>query len=167
MDVDLTKRVWWEYLHEDLRELFGEAVLISEKVRAWNERFHDYSFIVFPAAKAYEGFLKTLFLDMGFITKDDYYGKRFRIGRALNPSLEQYLRKEESVYDRIVKFCGGNELADRLWETWKESRNLLFHWFPEERNAITNDEAVSKLNLIFDTMDVAFKECKINRGHAQ
>ena len=102
---DLKQKVWWEYLEADLQGLLVESQLLVQKVGLWEERFHDYSFVVFPASKAYEGFLKKLFLDLGFITKDDYYGKRFRIGKVLNPQLEAYLRKKESVYDRIVNFC--------------------------------------------------------------
>lgn len=158
---DLKERVWWDYLPEDLQGLLRESTLLIKRVGKWEERFHDYSFIVFPAAKGYEGFLKTLFLDLGFINEETFYGKRFRIGKALNPSLEKRFRGE-SVYDRLVKYCGGNELADSLWDTWKSCRNLLFHWFPNEKNAISIKEARQKVEKIVDTMDLAFKECKIN-----
>lgn len=156
----LQKRVWWGYLHEDLQELIYESILLLDASKDWDGKFHDYAFIVFPAAKAYEGFLKRLFLDMGFISREDYSGKRFRIGKALNPSLEPRLRFE-SVYDRVVDVTGNKELADTLWETWSKSRNLLFHWFPEEKNAITYEEAESNLNMIIETMDMAYKECKM------
>lgn len=161
MQSKLESRIWWEYLHEDLKELLRESVLLVGRVENWEERFHDYAFIVFPAAKAYEGFLKTFFLDLGFLKKEDYYGKRFRVGKALNPALDRRYRKKESVYDKIVKFCNGKELANNLWTTWKECRNLLFHWFPNKKNAISFKEAESKVTLILDTMDEAFKECKI------
>ena len=87
MEVNLKGKPWYDYLEEDLRELLAEAFELIEKVPDWHDGFHDYSFIVFPAAKAYEGYLKKLFLDLGFIERDDYYGKRFRIGMALNPQL--------------------------------------------------------------------------------
>ena len=157
----LEKRIWWSYLQEDIQELLKESIMLSEKVSSWDQKFHDYSFVVFPAAKAYEGFLKKLFLDLGFITTDEYYGKRFRIGKALNPSLEKELRGG-SVYDKIVEFCGGSTLGDKLWETWKSCRNSTFHWFPEEKTAISLPEAKEKLELILVTMDAAFRECKIN-----
>lgn len=159
---NLSERVWWDYLEEDLQELLSEAQLLIETVAEWEQIFHDYAFIVFPAAKAYEGFLKKLFFNMGFITKNDYYGKRFRIGKALNPALEKSIRKKESVYDRIVDFCGGRELADRLWDTWKTCRNRLFHWFPNEKNAVTFSEAKERVEKVINSMDEAFKECKLN-----
>ncbi|KKU25110.1 MAG: hypothetical protein UX34_C0003G0035 [Candidatus Woesebacteria bacterium GW2011_GWF1_46_13] len=129
MDFSLPKRPWWGYVEEDIRELLLTAQLLINKVGGWEEKFHDYAFVVFPAAKAYEGFLKKLFLDLGWITENDYFGKRFRIGKALNPSLEPELRQREGVYDKIVEFCRGRELADELWEVWKQARNSTFHWF--------------------------------------
>lgn len=162
MDLGLDKRIWWNYADEGIKNLLTEAEYLMKEGKKSNRHFSDYAYIVFPAAKAYEGFLKKAFLDMGFITDDQYYGKRFRIGKALNPSLEKHLRNEEGVYDRIVLFCGGKELADSLWEAWKNCRNVLFHWFPNERNNIDYPEAVEKVNLIVDTMDLLFQECKIN-----
>lgn len=166
MESSLEKRVWWIYIHQDLQELLKESTLLIERVSKWDEKFLDYSFVVFPAAKAYEGFLKTLFLDMGFISRDEYFGKRFRVGKALNPALEQILRETESVYDRIVKSCGGKKLADSLWETWKDCRNLLFHWFPNERNVITLNEAQERISAVLAAMDMAFEECKIKEHSA-
>lgn len=163
MVEDLEKRNWWTYIHEDLQELLKESVLLCDRVSTWDEKFHDYSFIVFPAAKAYEGFLKKMFLDLGFITMEDYSGKRFRVGKALNPELERGLRESEGVYDKIVEYCGGVALADRLWETWKICRNLIFHWFPNERNAITLEEAKERVEDVITSIDMAFEGCKINQ----
>lgn len=159
----IKQKTWWEYMGQDIRELLLESLLLSEKVGGWDKKFEDYSFVVFPAAKAYEGFLKGLFFDLKLISKDDYYGRRFRIGKALNPSLERKYR-HSSVYDRLVNYCGGRELADMLWDAWKRGRNLLFHWFPEEKNAITFPEAQSRLELIISSIDAAFTECNIKKA---
>ncbi len=163
----LEQRIWWDYLGDDLQQLIKAAEFINGAVKGWGadlpggkKVFDDYSFVVFPAAKAYEGFLKKMFLDLNFITEEDYYGKRFRIGKALNPSLEKELR-HEGVYDKIVNYCGGRELADKLWDTWRLSRNLTFHWFPNEKNAITLPEAGRRIEMIVEAIDMAFKECKI------
>ncbi len=163
MSLSLENRSWWKYIHEDLRELLRESLILIEKVGKWEEKFHDYAFIVFPAAKSYEGFLKTLFHDLGMISDEEFYGKRFRVGKALNPELEPRLREKEGVYDKLAAFCGGKELPDTLWQVWKEGRNLLFHWFPNERNAIGYEEAKLRVERILDTIDLAFRECKIKR----
>ena len=98
---------------------------------------------------------------MGFISEEDYYGKHFRIGKALNPSLPKELKKE-GVYDKIVRYCQGRVLADKLWDTWRLSRNLTFHWFPDEKNAISLTEAGERIEMIVEAMDGAFKGCKIS-----
>lgn len=164
---DLQKRPWWNYLGADLQRLLTTSEFVYGAAKGWGadlpagkQVLHDFSFVVFPAAKAYEGFLKKLFLDLNFITEEDYYGKHFRIGKALNPSLEKELRRE-GVYDKIVQYCQGHELADKLWETWKLSRNLTFHWFPNEKNAITLDEAGERVEMIISAIDESFRECKI------
>jgi len=107
----LEKRSWWGYLGSDLQKLLSTSEFIYRAVESWGadspggkREFSDYSFIVFPAAKAYEGFLKKLFFDLGFITEEDYYGKHFRIGKALNPSLPKELR-HNGAYDKIVSRC--------------------------------------------------------------
>ena len=163
----LESRSWWSYLGSDLQKLISASEFIYMAVQSWGadlpggkREFHDYSFVVFPAAKAYEGFLKKLFLDLNFITEEDYYGKHFRIGKALNPSLPKELRRE-GVYDKIVQYCHGEKLAEKLWDTWRLSRNLIFHWFPNEKNAITLAEAGERVEKIIDAIDESFKECKI------
>jgi hypothetical protein len=163
----LEARSWWNYLGEDLQGLLIASEFIHGVVGSWGanlpggrKEFRDYSFVVFPAAKAYEGFLKKLFLSMGFITEEDYYGKHFRIGKALNPSLPKELERE-GVYGKLTQYCQGHVLADKLWEAWRLSRNLTFHWFPNEKNAITLPEAGQRIEMIIDAIDEAFKECKI------
>ncbi len=155
MEINLKGKAWWDYLEKDLQELLEEAVLLANRVESWQEKFHDYAFIVFPAAKAYEGFLKHLFLDLGLISNEDYYGKRFRVGKALNPALEKDLREREGVYDKLVDLSKGKELPDKLWQTWKKCRNLLFHWFPRKKNAITLAQAKERLLLIIESIDEA------------
>ncbi len=162
MEKALEKHIWWNYIHDDLKDLLRESEILIKKIRSWKEKFHDYAFLVFPAAKAYEGYLKTLFYDLGLIGAEEYFGKRFRIGRALNPNLEKDFRENESVYDKLVDFCGGDTLPNLLWETWKEGRNLLFHWFPKERNVIDYEEAKRIYQKILLTMDLAYSGCKMN-----
>ena len=68
----LEEKSWWNYLDKDLQELLRESEFLISEVGKWKETFRDYSFVVFPAAKAYEGFLKKILLDMHLISKGDY-----------------------------------------------------------------------------------------------
>ena len=139
-DIDKTS-FFWNYLSEGQRGLIEEGLYLLEDVKNHPDvRITDYSYLVFPFAKAYEGFLKKLFLDIGFIPQHVYEGDHFRIGRALNPHLEKKLR-HESVYDRISSHTGNTQLADKLWSIWKKGRNLVFHYFPHNLRALTLTDA--------------------------
>lgn len=161
MEINLETKVWWKFLEEDLQELFKESILLVEFFKNYinkeggRESFHDYSFIVFPAAKAFEGFLKKEFLDLKLISQADYFGKHFRIGKALNPYLPKEM-ENENVYKKICDHLGDDKLASNLWETWKTSRNLIFHWFPDEKNAINFEEAERRVELVIKAIDAAY-----------
>lgn len=163
-NLNLQNYPWWNYIESDLQELLLESQVLLAKAETMEAKFHDYAFIVFPAAKAYEGFLKKVFLDLGFISENDYFGKHFRVGKALNPSLDRPMREQEGVYDKIVEYCGGKNVADTLWDTWKESRNLIFHWFPNERNRIDFVEARERITMIINAMNILYNECKIKKS---
>lgn len=167
----LEQKIWWNYIGHDLQRLFITSRFLVDTLENWGSdlpngenEIDDYSFVVFPAAKAYEGFLKKMFLDLGFITKDDYFGKHFRIGKSLNPSLPKEIRRNE-VYGKIVKFCSGRTLADELWETWRVCRNITFHWFPDMKNAISLDEAKERVDMIITAIDDSFKGCPLGENN--
>ena len=102
-----------------------------------------------------------MFLDLGFISEKKYLGKRFRIGKALNPALKGRLREKEGVYDAIVDYCGGEGIAKVMWDTWKTCRNMLFHWFPNEKNAVDLKEARERVYMIIETMDLVYMGCRL------
>ena len=161
LPIDLTKRPWWEYIGHDLQELMLQGFDLF-RVSNVLDTYHDYSFIVFPMSKAYEGFLKKIFLDMQFIDAAEYEGTRFRIGKALNPSLDPKARDEQWVYGKLSKYCGGVALPNQLWDAWRECRNLVFHWFPKDSRDITREEAGEKLHQVVAAIDAVFRECKIS-----
>lgn len=145
----------WEYLSTGQRGLIEEGLFLLEDMKHESTRtFSDYSFVVFPFAKAYEGFLKQLFVDMGFITEKQYGSTHFRIGKVLNPNLRQHLGKA-SAYNRLVQYCHGYDLADTLWYIWKDARNMIFHYFPHNFQAITLEEAEGLIARILLGMESA------------
>lgn len=118
----------------------------------------DYSFVVFPAAKAYEGFLKDYLLNRGLITAEQHGSARFRLGRALNPDINQDQRDEWWLYDDVERECG-KEVARQMWAAWLSCRNHLFHYFPNEQHFITLEEALLRLEELNHIMMTAV-ECK-------
>lgn len=123
---------------------------------------HDFAFVVFPVAKAYEGFLRDYFFQVGLITNRDYEGKHFRIGRSFNPDLPQRLRDESWVYDDVAKFCSP-EVARELWNAWIDGRNHLFHYYPHDRYSITYEQSVELVWVMIQAMEQAL-QCDWSRG---
>jgi hypothetical protein len=133
-----------------------ELVMISLELYAREERLHsqfsDYSFIVFPMGKAYEGFLKKVLYDWGFITQTMYMDKRFRIGRALNPDVNPQRQDQQWVYGRFAESCGG-DVARFVWDTWLECRNQVFHYFPDNQKKLSLSEAERKIEMMALAME--------------
>jgi len=143
-----------------MRVLAGDgAFLLRDCELHRNEDPTDYSYLVFPYAKLYEGFLKQLFLDLSIIEEHEYQGEHYRIGRALSPNLKRRLGKN-SAYAHIEKRFGKG-LATRLWHTWKEGRNLVFHYFPQNYGALSLSRAKELVANLVDTMDAAVSETAV------
>lgn len=143
----------WKYLSSGQKDLVRQGYFLLDDARSHMplHEVSDYSYLVFPFAKAYEGFLKQLFLDLGLIKRWQYESEHFRIGKALSPNLVKVLKKH-SVYGQLIGRFGGAKLADRLWKTWKQGRNELFHYFSHNLKAITLEEAEQLIHEIVDTM---------------
>lgn len=150
----------WQYLSAEQRMLADDGqLLIDDRSTHPNEHLSDYSYLVFPFAKLYEGFLKQLFRDLGIIDDRDYTSYHFRIGKALSPNMMRRLGRR-SAYATIESRYN-KELATRLWHTWKNGRNLVFHYFPHNLRALTFDHARSIITNIIATMDEAVRETHV------
>ncbi len=151
----------WHYLSPEQRVLAGDgAFLVSDSIRHKDEEPTDYSYLVFPFAKMYEGFLKQLFRDLGVIEERDYYSNHFRIGKALSPHLVRQLG-HKSIYAEFSKRFN-RDLTDRLWSTWKEARNLVFHYFPHNYRALTRDQAIELIERLIDVMETAVTQTHVS-----
>ncbi|OGG26285.1 hypothetical protein A2960_04910 [Candidatus Gottesmanbacteria bacterium RIFCSPLOWO2_01_FULL_39_12b] len=152
---------FWQYLSDGQKGLVEEGLYLLKDLKEHPDaKITDHSYLVFPFAKAYEGFLKKLFLDLGYISQKEYEGEHFRIGKALNPHLERRLRKW-SIYDKISQNYGSKNLAENLWQVWKEGRNLVFHYFPHNFRALTLVEAERIVDEIISIMQEAVSLCKL------
>jgi hypothetical protein len=155
---------WWKYLDDSMRDLVRESfdLITAETQRlATGKPYHDYSFVVFPAAKAYEGFLKKVFLDMRLINTQQFFGDNFRIGRALSPTLPKRYRIGW-VYGRLANYCGGEELPLKMWDVWKRARNRVFHFFPQHHECINLEEATTLVRAITEIMGKVLEGCRVN-----
>ncbi|PIS08830.1 hypothetical protein COT75_05120 [Candidatus Beckwithbacteria bacterium CG10_big_fil_rev_8_21_14_0_10_34_10] len=148
-----------QYLNFTQKALIKQSFYLLKWAESNKDKLADYSFLVMPAAKAYEGFLKQLFFDLKLISKENLSNDHFRVGMALNPELEQVERlRHKCLYNEICQECG-EETAQMLWQTWKKCRNRLFHYFPQLQQVFTLKEAEERLREIVKAIDLAYQSC--------
>lgn len=146
---------FWQYLSETQKDLIQEGdYLIDEVVKHHKLYFKDYSFLVFPFAKAYEGFLKQLFLDVNFISHLDYISDHFRLGKFLSPHLIARLG-DRSLYTKIVD-ATNHSLAEEIWGMWKIGRNEVLHYYPHNIKRLKLEEAEEIRTNFLKTMEHVF-----------
>lgn len=148
---ELIHEHWFDQIPERPKTLLTLALDLYQREVDENTDLPDYSFVVFPAAKAFEGFLKHYFFTQGLITKRTYEGKRFRIGRALNPDIHPKGRDEYWLYDDVSHKCG-SEIAVELWDTWLTCRNQVFHFFPLKDSKLSLPQAQLKLEKVLSAV---------------
>lgn len=153
--MELIKRdsYLWSYLTDDLRGLIRDGELLLDYARGAVDKteISDYSFLVFPFSKAYEGFLKKFFLDLGLIKEREYKSDEIRVGRILNPN---FLKSRGNIFSKISgKSKTGESISHRMWSVWKRGRNLVFHYFPHNFRKLSYDEALDVIREILDVMD--------------
>ncbi len=150
----------WQYLSPEQQSLGRDgALLVEDRKNNPNEHISDYSYLVFSFSKLYEGFLKQLFRDLGIISDTDYRSDHFRIGKSPSPNMVRRLGKRSAYGQLADRF--GKELATRLWHTWKEGRNLVFHYFPHNYRALTPAQAEQLIALITSAMEEAVEQTKV------
>jgi hypothetical protein len=144
----------WRY-HNDCR---NEQELVGDNAKSIPD-FYDHSFIVFPIAKAYEGFLKYYFFSVHVISKERYMSRELRIGRVFNPDLPEKFRGEEWIFDDVSRLCS-HQMAQEMWDIWLTGRNHTFHYFPDNRHITTFEEAGALLKQFLHVMERALA-CEI------
>lgn len=149
----------WKFLSEEERVLADDGqFLLDDSVNHKNEEPTDYSYLVFPYAKLYEGFLKDIFLASEVIPRTDYESDHFRIGKALSPSMVSRLGKKSAYRQISDRF--GKDLATELWHVWKEGRNMVFHYFPHNYKALSRDQAMVLVSRLTTAMDHAVERMR-------
>ncbi len=122
------------------------TTIYNTLIKNGSNHISDYSFLVSTFAKSYEGFLKKFFYQINLIDQTTYLSSHFRVGKTLNPSLRY---KRFSVFQKLADMDPrGEELAEVLWHAWKQSRNLIFHYFPRNLKKLSLPEAIDRIGLI-------------------
>ena len=147
---------FWSYLPQEQKDLLQQGdYLMNEIIRHQSYQFKDYSFLVFPYAKVYEGFLKQLFLDTKLISHLEYVSDHLRLGKLMSPNLVGRLRGR-SLYKKISEISS-QKLADEIWITWKIGRNQTFHYFPHNLKSLSFDEAEELVKRFIRVMEETYQ----------
>jgi len=150
LQSDFSQEAWFKFLTKEQQILVDVSFQLLEDAPN-HQQFLDYSYIVFPMAKAYEGFLKKVLFNQELISEIVYMGKKFRIGRSLNPDVHFDQRDQYWLYDDLAQICG-EALARQIWDTWLQCRNQVFHYFVKDPRLLTLDQASMSLGMMRDTM---------------
>lgn len=142
---------WFQYLDSDLQRLVRLSIKLYDREEKSTEKLEDYSFVIFPISKAYEGFLKLFLKNTGLISSKAYLGKRFRIGRSLNPDIPEKYRDEYWLFDNLEDKCS-NKVAREIWDTWLTCRNQVFHFFPSKPRVYDLSQSRDKLLKVIESM---------------
>ena len=155
MVIDRESKLW-NYMTQEMKELVfeGEALLTSCQLTG-ELKIKDFSYLVFPWGKLYEGFLKKVFLDLNFITPEDYYGNEVRIGKLLSTGMGNKPPHRLSIVAELssTKILGEN-LTKAMRSVWKNSRNSVFHFFPDNVYKLDLDTAKKRIDEVVKCMEL-------------
>lgn len=161
MQVVERSSVLWSYFPSEIKGLIEDGEKLLEDAKKYPAKVSDYSYLVFPFSKAYEGFLKKFLLDLKLIKDDEYYGDDIRIGKILNP---YYIKEHQNVFNKVCeKSDDGKQVAHRLWKIWKRGRNQVFHYFPHNFRKLDYKESLDIVKELIGSMDEAVNKCDL--GH--
>lgn len=154
----LREKEWYQFLNEPMRMWVDQAYYLLDREEMSGSRFLDYGFVVFPMAKAYEGFVKKFLFEADFIDEKTYKDKHFRIGKSLNPDLPKKYQDEQWVFENVRKWCeevGKSGLARQMWQAWKRGRNRVFHYFAGKERRLSLEEARERIEAFEKAMEEA------------
>lgn len=155
LDFSLTQDNWFLFLSQKQQALVKTGLSLVARARTDLEPLEDYSYLIFPFAKTYEGFIKRYLYQIHLISDELYADRYFRIGRALNRDIKPDLRDEHWLFDDISQVCS-SELAVQMWEAWLKGRNQVFHYFPRKQSPlITLEDAIRRVTLMTEAMEAA------------
>lgn len=153
---------FWKYLSQNQKDLILEGqYLMEDIIHDHAYQFKDYSFLIFPFAKTYEGFLKQIFKDAKLISHLDYISDHLRLGKLMSPNLAGRLG-DMSLYFKLTNATDA-EFAERIWQTWKLGRNQIFHYFPHNLKAVSFSEARTIVDNILQTMEMTYEKLNSNK----
>jgi hypothetical protein len=145
-----------EFAGKDLIELYSDAKKMLSFFKNSANKFSDYSFIVFPLAKVYEGILKKILVEANLITEAQLQqDPDFSISGYFNPT------GNSKIFDSLKDKTRDKAVPYVIFATYQECRNQILHYDPYRDNRIKNiDTARFYIERILDAIDKAYDTFK-------
>jgi hypothetical protein len=146
-----------EYVGDDIVDLYYDSVrMLNHFMDTQNKNvpsLSDYSFIVFPFAKAYEGILKKILVEANLIKEADLLeDPTLPIGNYFNPVGNNAIFNslKDRTRDKAIPFV--------IYSTYQECRNQIMHYDSYRDNRIKSiEEARFYIYRIDDAIEKAYK----------
>jgi len=145
-----------EFVGTDLLELYLDANRLFSTIRESETIFSDYSFIVFPLAKVYEGVLKKILVQVNLIKEGELLeNPDISINAYFNPIGNEKIKNvlRDKTRDKAIPFV--------IYSTYQECRNQILHYDPYRDNRLkTIEDAEYYQRRIIDAIIKAFNTFK-------
>ncbi len=144
------------FVGDDIVDLKEDSYKLYNRYSEMHSPLSDYSFIVFPLAKAYEGILKKILVKTGVLTEAELLqNPNITINRFYNP-LEKgaiYQTLKDKTRDKVIPHV--------IFSVYQECRNQILHYDQYRDNRIDNIEgAYFFMQRIEDAIVKAFNTFK-------
>ncbi|HEY6286972.1 MAG TPA: ribonuclease HIII [Ktedonobacteraceae bacterium] len=113
----------FELLAMNDRETYLSGVGLFQSIQEMNLQLPDYSIVVMPFARAYEGFIIQLVVQLGITTQETMLAnaKVTKIGEYLNQIKDKIERTDKTQYSYLI---------ETLQSAWRGVRNKVMHSDP-------------------------------------
>ena len=119
-----------KFLGKDLLELINDTNSLMQEID-WFNMYSDYSFVLFPIGKAFEGFLKKILLKQRIIKESDL---------LLDPnvSIGEYFHPKDGLINKRIKTPKRYKaIPSKIYSVYQDYRNKLFHYDLHSNTKIT------------------------------
>lgn len=148
-----------KFVGSDLLELYRDSCVLLEQNKKEGQIFpalSDYSIIILPIAKVYEGILKKILVEAEIIGEEEIrINPGINVGHYFNPV------GNNKIFNHIKDHARDRVVPHIIYATYQECRNQILHYDPHKDNRIKNIEDVEfYVKRIMHAIDKAYETFK-------
>ncbi len=149
-----------EFIGEDLLDLYEDNRSLLQRYSNHHdgtvEEYSDYSFLVLPIAKVYEGTLKKILVDIGVLKESDLTkNPSINVGKYYNPV------GNNKIFELLKDRSRDKSVPHVIYSTYQECRNQIFHYDQYRDNRLDSyDDAKFYCKRILYAIEKAYETFK-------